>query len=183
MKQDTSAKGLTPTQEPPAPPPPVVRETVHEYLTFTLAGEVYGLPLSAVREILKPSPITRVPRAAPHVLGIISVRGSVTTVVDLRERLRLPRADGDRNARILLVSRGEEVIGLRVDRVEQVRRLVESQIELASALSGDTADHIHGIGRPMATVRGRRGRAVDSGTERSENDILILLDPAALLRL
>lgn len=182
MKQDTSSKGLTPTQEPPAPPP-VVHEAVHEYLTFTLAGEVYGLPLNAVREILKPSPITRVPRSVPHVLGIISVRGSVTTVVDLRERLRLPKADGDRNARILLVSRGEEVIGLRVDRVEQVRRLSEGQIELASTLSGDTADHIYGIGRPMATVRGRRGRVVDSGTERSESDIVILLDPAALLRL
>ncbi len=182
MKTDAPIKGSTPTQEPPAPAP-VVHEAVHEYLTFILAGEVYGLPLNSVREILKPSPITRVPRAASHVLGIISVRGSVTTVVDLRKRLRLPAAVTDRNARILLVSRGEEVIGLWVDRVEQVRRLSDGQIELASSLNGDTADHIHGIGRPMATVRGRRGRTVDSGTERSENDILILLDPAALLRL
>ena len=67
----------------------VQEEQVYEYLGFVLADELYALPLTAIREILKVPPVTEVPRAPHDVMGIISVRGRVTTVLDLRRRLRM----------------------------------------------------------------------------------------------
>jgi purine-binding chemotaxis protein CheW len=124
-----------------------------EYLAFLLAGENYAVRIAHVAEILRPPPITEVPRASPTVLGVVSVRGRLVTVVDLRLRFRLPAAPGttpmDRRARILLVDVGRsEQIGLLVDEVQQVWRLAAEEIEPANALGGEQPAYIAGIGRP-----------------------------------
>jgi purine-binding chemotaxis protein CheW len=154
-------------------------EVKYEVLAFKLASETYALPLAGVQEILKPPRITRVPRAAHEILGIVSVRGRVTTVIDLRRRLRVREAPVDKNTRVLLIDAGKEVLGLLVDAVLQVYRLFEDEVELASAVGSDLNEYVMGIGRPRA-VR-TLGRA--SGQERREdpNDILILLNVGPLL--
>jgi purine-binding chemotaxis protein CheW len=123
---------------------------VQEFLAIVLAGELYGVPLAKVREIVTPPPITKVPRAPREVLGVCSVRGLLTTVIDLRLRLSVTANEPTRRTRILLIQlEGSEVIGLLVDEVRQVMRLGEAQIELASsALGGDISEHVRGIGRP-----------------------------------
>ena len=120
-----------------------------EYLAFGLAGETYAVRIAQLAEILRPPPITEVPRAPSTVLGVISVRGKLVTVLDLRRRLRLVEAPIDRRSRILLVdtSAGEQ-LGLLVDEVQQVWRLALDEIEQATVLGGDQAVHIAGIGRP-----------------------------------
>jgi purine-binding chemotaxis protein CheW len=119
-----------------------------EYLAFGLAGETYAVPIGQLAEILRPPPITDVPRAPRNVVGVVSVRGRLVTVVDLRRRLRLDAAPVDRRSRILLVDTGSEHIGLLVDEVQQVWRLAAEEIEPASVLGGEQAAHIVGIGRP-----------------------------------
>ncbi len=121
-----------------------------EYLAFGLAGETYAVPIGQLAEILRPPPITPVPRAPRNVVGVVSVRGRLVTVVDLRRRLRLAAAAIDRRSRILLVDTGTEHIGLLVDEVQQVWRLAAEEIEPASVLGGEQAAHIVGIGRPTA---------------------------------
>src|SRR6476659_4818315 len=91
-----------------------------EYLAFCLAGDVYAAPVSFVREILKPPPLTPVPRAPNAVLGIISVRGQLVTVYDLRRKLRVAAERATRKTRILLVDAESETLGLYVDEVLQV---------------------------------------------------------------
>jgi len=126
------------------------RGLIREFLAFVLAGELYGVELTRIREILSPPPLTEVPRAAPEVMGVCSVRGLLVTVVDLRRRLRLEQHETTRRGRILLThADGAEVVGLFVDEVRHVIRLSESEIESStSVLGGDVSEHVLGIGRP-----------------------------------
>jgi purine-binding chemotaxis protein CheW len=105
------------------------REEPETWVTFALAGEVYGMPVSNVQEILRVGTVTRVPRAPRPVRGITNLRGRVLVVLDTRVRLGLKRAETDARSRILVVeSRGRQ-IGLLVDAVLQVVRLLRSKVE------------------------------------------------------
>jgi len=151
---------------------------VRELLAFVIADETYALPLRSIREILKVPPITGVPRAPKDVLGIISVRGRITTVRDLRRLLKMPESATDKHTRVLLVEApDDEVIGLLVDRVLQVYRLDEDEVELAAVVGGDMSEHVMGVGRPRRSIRGSEEEQ-DEGNE----EILVLLDPGPLLR-
>jgi len=123
-----------------------------EYLAFVLAGDTYAVQIAYIAEILKPPPVTEVPRAPRDVLGVMSVRGRLVTVIDLRRRFRLNESHADRKTRILLVETGDEQIGLLVDEVLQVYRLADAEIEPAQVLGGDQPAHIAGIGRPEGAL-------------------------------
>lgn len=147
------------------------RDDIREYLAFGLAGERFALPLASIREILKLTSITEVPRSPVAVLGILSVRGRITTVIDLRRRLRMGGAERGKGSRILLVDGGTEVMGLLVDVVHHVVRLHDEEIELGAVVAGDLSEYVFGIGRPGGIEAAEEGE-----------DILILLDPVPLLR-
>jgi purine-binding chemotaxis protein CheW len=146
-----------------------------------LANDVYAAPVALVKEILPPwrLTLTPVPRAPTTVLGIVSVRGELVTVIDLRRRLRLAEAPFSRRARILLsdASFGEK-LGLYVDEVLQVYRLADNEIEPAAALGGDVASYIAGIARPAGAGEVKSGDGKGSGLDTS---VVILLDLRAVL--
>src|SRR5258708_35853908 len=121
-----------------------------EYLAFRLGTDTYAVPIGEVREILKMPPVTEVPRAPKEVVGVVSVRGLLVTVIDLRQRLRVSGGELTKKGRILLVIGAEnEVIGLYVDEVLQVHRLAHTEIEVATnVLGGELADYLVGIGPP-----------------------------------
>jgi purine-binding chemotaxis protein CheW len=127
----------------------VIREHRLEYLGFLAAGATFGVPLGEVREILKLPPVTEIPRAAPAVMGVVSVRGLLVSVIDLRQKLRGSGGEVGRKGRIMLVEGAQkEIIGLYVDEVLQVFRLVETEIEAAGTVLGaQTSDYVVGIGR------------------------------------
>jgi len=120
-----------------------------EYLAFSLGGEAYAIEIGNIVEILKPLPITEVPRADPDVVGVMSVRGRLIAVLDLKRRFKLTRSFMmDRRSRILLVDAIDEEIGLLVDEVLQVYRLSETEIEPPTVLGSEQAPYVVGIGRP-----------------------------------
>jgi purine-binding chemotaxis protein CheW len=90
-----------------------------------------------------------VPRAPSFVPGIISVRGQVIPVLDLRLRLRLAQRPLTKEARILIVTRDSEPFGLIVDGVQQVVRMRDEDVEPPpQMLGGQESEFIGGIGRP-----------------------------------
>jgi purine-binding chemotaxis protein CheW len=120
-----------------------------EYLAFVLGPEAYAIQIDNIVEILKPLPITEVPRADTGVVGVMSVRGRLVTVVDLKRRFRLARTfTMDKKSRILLVDAAGEEIGLLVDEVLQVYRLAESEVEPPTVLGSEQPPYVVGIGRP-----------------------------------
>lgn len=134
----------------------------HDVLTFTIAGEEYGLGIEHIREISKWKPITEVPRVPGFVAGIILVRGQVVPVLDLRLRLRLSSTPPNSKARILVVSRPSvenettaederEQFGLIVDRVNHVVRINDAEIEPPTVLAGHESEFIAGLSRIRLT--------------------------------
>ena len=103
------------------------------WVTFTLAGEAYALPVAAIQEILRVGTITRVPDAPYPVRGILNLRGRVVPVVDLRIRLGLARAETTGSCRVLVANARGRLIGLLVDSVEQVVRLDANTFEAPPA--------------------------------------------------
>lgn len=104
-----------------------------KYLTFRLATETYGLPVLAVREIIRLCPITPVATMPPHVRGVINLRGRVIPIIDLRIRFGLPVApDHDRTcivvAQVAAAAGGVRPYAIVVDAVEEVAVLGEGDI-------------------------------------------------------
>lgn len=132
-----------------------------EYLAFSLGGEAYAIEIGNIVEILKPLPITEVPRADPDVVGVMSVRGRLVVVLDLKRRFKLgARGAGEglrKKNRILLVDAIDEEIGLLVDEVLQVYRLTDSEIEPPTVLGSEQAPHVVGIGRPGSASGNQAG--------------------------
>lgn len=92
-----------------------------QLILFRLAERIGGIELDTVREILPPRPATRLPGAPSWVRGLVNVRGTVITVVDLVARLsgRPARADGP----LMLIEHNGRVIAVAVDDVLEVRPL------------------------------------------------------------
>ena len=122
----------------------------HGFLGFELDGQEYGVDLNLVAQIVKPPSLTWVPRMESHILGIISIRGSVVTLLDLRQLMGLLPTPWPKNSRVLTVVLGNERVGLLVDSVTQVRRISLSDLEKNPSLSdGPSADYVLFIARPQ----------------------------------
>ncbi len=105
-----------------------------KYLVITLGGESYGIPVLAVREIIRLCPITPVANMPPHVRGVINLRGKIIPLVDLRTRFHLPTTDEhDRNCIVVTqlggTAGGSRLYGVVVDGVEEVASFGASDIE------------------------------------------------------
>lgn len=113
-------------------------------LLFRVGAGLFGCDTTNVQEIIPPRPSTRLPGAPRFVRGLINIRGTIVTVLDLGVRLDAteePASDGS----ILLVRHRDRVVGLSVDEVADVRLLGVERDESAGSSTG-------GIVRGMASV-------------------------------
>jgi purine-binding chemotaxis protein CheW len=102
---------------------------LREFLTFRLAGDPYAVPVERVREIVRMRPVTPIPRVPAALRGVISLRGEVIEVVDLRLQLGLPAAEPTRASRIIVLHGDDgRMSGLLVDAVTDVLRVTEEAI-------------------------------------------------------
>jgi len=104
-----------------------------KYLTFSLAGEEYGIGILKVKEIIGMMEITRVPQTPSYVKGVINLRGKVIPVIDLRKKFGLEAGEYTERTCVVVVevSRegGQILIGSVVDSVSEVLNIREGEIE------------------------------------------------------
>jgi purine-binding chemotaxis protein CheW len=105
-------------------------DVVRRWIGFELAGQLYGVPILAVQEVLASAEIEPVPGTSREVLGVINLRGQIVTVVDLRLRLGLPAAK-DATGPLVVFDAPGETLAARVDRVTHVRRIPDPAIKPA----------------------------------------------------
>jgi len=95
-------------------------QTMDEYVTATVGGQRFGLPILRVQDVFVPERLTRVPLAAPEIAGLLNLRGRIVTLIDVRRRLRL-RGDGAEGPAMAIgVESQGESYGLLVDSVGEV---------------------------------------------------------------
>ena len=103
---------------------------VLELLTFHIAGEQYAVDIERIVEIVTPKPLTRIPNADASIVGIISLRGTIVTLVDVRGKLRHPPAgEPTADTRIVVIDFHGETVGFVVDRVLRVVKAAATDIE------------------------------------------------------
>lgn len=106
------------------------------YVAFKLDSVEYGVPISAVQEILEYRAPTRLPGMPPWVEGVIDLRGErMIPVVNLRLRLGLPPAGAGLETRIMVVELGAAT-GLVVDGVTEVLKVNPDQVEAPEQAAG-----------------------------------------------
>jgi purine-binding chemotaxis protein CheW len=108
---------------------PVAAEILRQLLCVRVESSPYAVPVENVREIVRVRPITPIPRTARCVRGVISLRGEIIQVIDLRLRLGMAAAALTKANRIVVVQADDgRVAGLLVDEVREVLRVSESAI-------------------------------------------------------
>jgi len=119
-----------------------------ELLGFMLSDEEYGLDILEIKEIVRLQTITPVPRSPAWLKGIVTLRGIIVPIFDLRSRLGLDQIEYGPDTRIIVVYRGEEFAGLIVDRITQVMRLPLESIEPPPQTIGLVeAEYLRGVVR------------------------------------
>jgi purine-binding chemotaxis protein CheW len=132
--------------------------TVAEYVTAVIGGQLFGLPISRVQDVFKPSRITRVPLAGAEIAGVLNLRGRIVTAIDMRRRLETDRReDGAPVMAIGIEARGES-FGLLVDAVGEVLKLPDVERE------------------PNPINLGGKLAALSVGVYRLEGQLLVVLD-------
>jgi purine-binding chemotaxis protein CheW len=102
---------------------------VAEYVTAVIGGQLFGLPISRVQDVFMPERVTRVPLASREIAGVLNLRGRIVTVIDMRARLGLPRAEDGKAAMAVGVDLRGESYGLLIDQIGEVLRLAEESKE------------------------------------------------------
>jgi purine-binding chemotaxis protein CheW len=140
-------------------------EAVAEFVTATVGGQLFGLPISRVQDVFMPERLTHVPLAPPEIAGLLNLRGRVVTAIDLRVRLGLDApADGAQRMAIGVERKGESY-GLLIDAIGEVLKVPLN-------------------GREDNPVNLDRGLArVSAGVHRLDGKLLVILDVDRVLEI
>ena len=131
-------------------------------MLFRLGPRTHAIDLHDIREIIPRRRATRIPGSPPDVAGLINVRGTIVTIIDLGARLDSKPSSADGS--VILVQHGQKLVGIAVDQVSHVLRLQPAEID---PIQADTAK-ISGLASEHAGVVTGLGHSGDS--------IVIILD-------
>jgi purine-binding chemotaxis protein CheW len=136
-----------------------------QFVTLTIADQLFGIPVLSVQDVLAPQPVARVPLAHPVVAGLINLRGRIVTAINMRQRMALPpRPDGGDGMSVVVEYKGE-LYSLNIDTIGDVISVPLDKIEANLA----TLDPLW--------------RGFADGIFRLDDQLLVILDITRLLDL
>ena len=122
------------------------RET--QVVGFQVGRETYGIPITALHEIVRVPEITAVPDAPDYMEGVINLRGKIVSVLDLRKRFGKSATPLHRRSRILVVEHKTRLAGMIVDEASEVLKIPASDIEPAPGMMLEGGlDCVTGLGK------------------------------------
>ena len=120
-----------------------------KHLLFSLSEESYGISLSVVKEVIALTNITKIPNVPKYFYGLINLRGTIISVIDMRIKLDLKQADYESGKTcIIIVDIDEFTLGFIVDDISSVVNLHEDQIESNLQVDGSVnKEYVCGVAR------------------------------------
>ncbi|MBN1931625.1 MAG: chemotaxis protein CheW [Desulfobacterales bacterium] len=135
-----------------------------ELATFYIGEALCGIDILKVQEINKVTNLTRVPQAPEYVSGILNLRGSIVTIIDIGRKMGLEPLEDIEQSRIIIVKFENEYVGLLVDRI--------ADIEVAEADKiSPTPSSVKGVDEKFF-----------KGVLRTERDLILILDVKEVLK-
>ena len=113
-------------------------------VVFRLNKVLFGIPISLIKEIMNPMNTFKVPNAPETIVGLISVRGVLHIIVNLRSKFNLPDDNVSVKSRMLLIRQEKEPIGFVVDEVMEIAEIDDeekSEIPANVGLDLETTQH------------------------------------------
>jgi purine-binding chemotaxis protein CheW len=152
-------------------------DDTRQYLTFSLAGEMYAVAILNVKEIIEYGTLTEIPMMPMFIRGVINLRGAVVPVIDLAARFGGRQTEIGRRTCIVIVELAEsdarQDVGIVVDAVSEVLEIPPAEIEPPPAFGANIrTDFIAGMGK----VAGRFVIILDSRRVLSVDEMATLAD-------
>jgi len=116
-----------------------------QYVVCELSNEKYALGLSDVYEIIKLKKITVIHNSKPFLEGVINLRGKIVPIVNLHKRLEIKNYTPTKSTRVVILKSRDEMIGVIVDKVNQVVRFSDIQPS-PETVAGIDGDFFEGLG-------------------------------------
>lgn len=112
----------------------IAEEVVHLSLVVVrLSDEYFGIELQVIQELCNALQLSPIPCCPPHILGAISLRGNLLTLLDIRSALNMPHVTHC-NDKIVIVRLGDQMIGVAVDDVIDVLYLNEDELQIVPSV-------------------------------------------------
>lgn len=138
-------------------------DETEEFVTFTIAGQLFGIPVLQIQDVLSSYQITPIPLAPPEIVGSLNLRGRVVTAIDVRLRLGLAARPKEAESMSIVAENQGELYSLMVDSVGEVLALSQSAYE-----------------RNLPTLDAKF-RTFSDGIYRLDKQLLVVLDVNRLL--
>lgn len=126
-----------------------VVQQINQYIVIRLGNEQYGISINYIDNIVRMQHITRVPKVANYIRGVINLRGEVIPVMSIRLKMGLPEDVETKSTRIIILKIEDHGnIGVIVDEVKQVVNLDENQVEKPTYdKTAEKENFISGVGK------------------------------------
>jgi purine-binding chemotaxis protein CheW len=141
----------------------VSAELTEDFLTLYISGQLFGIPVLQVQDVLGTQKVTRIPLAPPEVAGALNLRGRIVTAIDVCKRLGIEQDINDSEKMSVVVEHQNELYSLIIDRVGDVLALHQKDFEN----NPPTLDPVW--------------RDISLGIYRLEEELLVVLDVAKVL--
>lgn len=134
-----------------------------DYLTVTIAGQRFGIPVLQVQDVLREQKVTRIPLASKEIAGSLNLRGRIVTAIDVRKRLGLENKKDGVPSMSVVVEHKDELFSLIIDSVGDVLRFENKYHEA----NPGTLDPLW--------------RDISTGIYQMEEELLVIMDVSRLL--
>ncbi|WP_211466649.1 chemotaxis protein CheW [Collimonas silvisoli] len=119
----------------------------HEFLTFTLGKEEYGIDILKVQELRGYDNVTQIANAPDFLKGVVNLRGVITPIIDMRIKFKLAASNYDQFTVVVILHLDQRTVGMVVDGVSDVITLSSQQIKPAPEMGTVlNTDYLIGLG-------------------------------------